>query len=262
VTLTDAQRRTRYPQLVDQALAGELAGSSAGGEQPKFPVVIVDAEGSAHVLVKFSEPLETPTGRRWADLLLAEHHALAVIAESGLPAARSRVLEVGGRLFLEVRRFDRIGARGRRGLISLAAADDEFVGQRRHWLDSAHALLRRRLLSAEDVERIAWLQAFGGLIGNTDMHFGNLSLFYDGAAPAALAPAYDMLPMCYAPQRGELRTPSFTPAPPPPRGIASARRARESAQRYWMVVAEDQRVSAGFREIARANAVTVAALHW
>lgn len=255
-------RTRRYPGLAEQALAGELAGSSAGGEQPKFTVTVAESDGPAQMLVKFSEPLDTPTGRRWGDLLLAEHHALAVIEAAGLPAAHSRLLEAGGRLFLELRRFDRVGGRGRRGLISLGAVDDEFIGQRRHWLDSAQALQRQRLLGAQDVERIAWLQAFGGFIGNTDMHHGNCSLLYDGAIPLQLAPAYDMLPMIYAPQRGELRTPAFQPAAPPPRGLAAARQARMAALQLWDLVAQDTRVSAGFRKLARANAALVAALQW
>jgi hypothetical protein len=260
--LTDRQRFTHYPRLAEQALAGELAGSSAGGEQPKFLTVCAAAEAPMHVLVKFSEPINTPTGRRWADLLLAEHHALIAMNAAGIPAAQSRLLETGGRLFLEMQRFDRIDTRGRRGLISLGAVDDQFVGQRRHWLDTAHALLRQRRLTPEDVERIAWLQAFGGFIGNTDMHFGNLSLLHEGAWPMRLAPAYDMLPMCYAPQRGEVRTPAFKPAPPPARSVAIARKARETAQQFWMRVTADERVSASFRKIAKANAATVAALHW
>jgi hypothetical protein len=260
--LTDRQRLTHYPRLAEQALAGELPDSSAGGEQPKFLSVCAGTENPLHVLVKFSEPTHTPTGRRWADLLLAEHHALSVMNDAGIPAAQSRLLETGGRLFLEVQRFDRIGGRGRHGLISLGAVDDQYVGQRRHWLDTAHALLRLRMLAPEDVERITWLQVFGGLIGNTDMHFGNLSLLYEGTQPMRLAPAYDMLPMRYAPQRGEVRTPAFKPAPPPARGIAIARKAREAAQHFWIQVAEDERVSASFRKIAKANAAAVAALHW
>lgn len=260
--LTLAQRAQQYPRRAEQALAGGWVGSSAGGEQPKFTALLAGAEGPAQVLVKFSEPLDTPTGQRWGDLLLAEHHALAVIAASGLPAAASEVLDAGNRRFLQVDRFDRVGARGRRGLISFAALDDEFVGQRRHWLDTAQALQQQRMLGAEDVRRVAWLQAFGGFIGNTDMHFGNLSVCYEGGFPTALAPAYDMLPMHYAPQRGELRTPVFTPAPPPAQHLDTARQAREAAQQFWQLIAGDVRISAEFRALATANAAMVAALQW
>lgn len=46
------------------------------------------------------------------------------------------------------------------------------------------------------------------LIANTDRHYGNISLLLDGD-DWALAPAYDMLPMLYAPVGGELVARSF-----------------------------------------------------
>ncbi len=45
--------------------------------------------------------------------------------------------------------------------------------------------------------------AFGMLIGNTDMHHGNLSFIISlHGRPYALAPAYDILPMGFAPKVG------------------------------------------------------------
>lgn len=90
-----AQRRMQYPRMAELALAGELPGSSAGGEQPKFTAQIKDRNGTRHVLVKFSGALTTAVGRRWADLLICEHLALQTVAEAGLPAAESSLLEVG-----------------------------------------------------------------------------------------------------------------------------------------------------------------------
>ncbi|SFE29658.1 HipA domain-containing protein [Paracidovorax konjaci] len=40
------------------------------------------------------------------------------------------------------------------------------------------------------------------LIGNTDMHTGNLSFISEHGRPYALAPAYDMTPMAFAPRSG------------------------------------------------------------
>ena len=37
------------------------------------------------------------------------------------------------------------------------------------------------------------------MIGNTDMHAGNLSFIAEQGRPYSLAPAYDMLPMGFAP---------------------------------------------------------------
>jgi len=46
------------------------------------------------------------------------------------------------------------------------------------------------------------LYAFGTLIGNADMHNGNLSFIGEHGRPYQLAPAYDMLPMGFAPRSG------------------------------------------------------------
>jgi hypothetical protein len=50
--------------------------------------------------------------------------------------------------------------------------------------------------------RAALLFAFGALIGNTDMHAGNLSFVSDSGRPYDLSPAYDMLPMAFSPTGG------------------------------------------------------------
>lgn len=253
--------RVDYPALAAAALAGEVGGSSPGGEQPKFTALVADADGDPRpVLVKFSEPLDTPSGRRWADLLIAESLAADCIGAAGIAAARSQAFEAGGRMFLEVERFDRIGLHGRQGLISLAAVDDQFVGGRAGWHPSALALVGQRLLSAEDADRIAWLSAFGALIANSDMHFGNLSLLFDGRWPLRLAPSYDMLPMLYAPLRGEVREPPFEPRSPLTRALDQGRAAQIVAVQFWQRVAEDARVSTGFRALAAANAGQVEAL--
>ena len=46
------------------------------------------------------------------------------------------------------------------------------------------------------------LWAFGTLIGNADMHNGNLSFISEQGHPYDIAPAYDMTPMAFAPRSG------------------------------------------------------------
>ncbi len=53
---------------------------------------------------------------------------------------------------------------------------------------------------AFDTACLLW--AIGTLIGNTDMHSGNLSCLSEGRRPYELAPAYDMTPMAFAPTAG------------------------------------------------------------
>jgi hypothetical protein len=76
------------------------------------------AEGPRHVIVKFSEMLESPVSERWRDLLLAEHLALETLNQSGVLAARTLIIDHGSQRFLEVERFDRIGELGRRAVIA------------------------------------------------------------------------------------------------------------------------------------------------
>ena len=190
--------RAQYPALAEAAERGDLPGSSAGGEQPKF-VAFTDR----HVLIKFSSVANNPLARRWSDLLAAEHLAAQVLLNAGVPASRSRLFDIGGRRFLEVERFDRVGYFGRRALHSLLSVEAEFVGDAASpWPLLAAKLAAQRTISTEAADGASLLYAFGTLIGNSDMHNGNLSFVSEYGRPYQLAPAYDMLPMAFAPRSG------------------------------------------------------------
>ena len=186
-------RAVDFPELALAASAGELPGSSAGGEQPKF--CAYSARG--HVLVKFSVPDDNPVSERWRDLLLAEHLALSVLG------VETEVLDFGAQRFLEVPRFDRVGQLGRIGVCSLRALDAEYVGDvLAPWPSLVSRLAAAGHVHADAVAGAARLWAFGTLIGNTDMHAGNLSFVTRPGSPYQLAPAYDVLPMAFAPKSG------------------------------------------------------------
>src|SRR5665213_2829448 len=95
------------------------------------------------------------------------------------------------------------------------------------------------LLSAQDAERIRLLDAFGALTANTDRHFGNVTLFdrYEGLFD--LAPIYDMLPMLFAPQDGQIVARQFEPMPARAEWLLVWSRARELAEVYWDRLAQD-----------------------
>jgi len=205
-----------YPQLAARAEAEGEAGSSAGGEQPKFLCRIDGTTGAGgsvrHVLVKFART-DTAVGRRWAFLLRAEHLALETLRMRGVAAVASRIIESGQHVFLETERFDRIGRYGRRAVVTAGAVAD-FLGGRGSWCSMATLFEREGWLGAADVKRIRELAAFSAHIGNTDTHAGNLTFFLPDSplAPVAakppmppsaplltLAPAYDVLPMFLAP---------------------------------------------------------------
>jgi hypothetical protein len=203
VALSMADKPAFYASLAVAAAQGDSPGSSAGGEQPKFTTYAQTDAGSAHVLVKFSELPNSPVSQRWRDLLLAEHLALSTLRQAGVSAAQSAVVDHLGQRFLEVSRFDREGALGRKALVSLRALDAEFVGDAHQaWPVVVKQLATLGLVTADAADRTQLLWAFGVLMGNTDMHAGNLSFVSDTGRPYHLAPAYDMTPMAFAPNSG------------------------------------------------------------
>jgi hypothetical protein len=242
--------------LAADVAAALPAGSSAGGEQAKFLARRTDGQA---VLVKFSPPRGTPFGERWHDLLHAEALALQVLQTHGVPVAQGTVIETPARTYLVSERFDRLrpkaGQRfeGRRHAVPLHAVHDAFVsGPRQHWAATAQALVRQRRLPVEAAAQVDALLRFGRLIGNSDMHFGNLSLWVEPADVAAgrftLAPVYDMLPMRWRPdlQAGTLDLWPFSPEP-----VDLQSPAWPVAQAFWDQATVHARLSPGFRELAR-----------
>ncbi|MHB0991938.1 MAG: type II toxin-antitoxin system HipA family toxin YjjJ [Burkholderiales bacterium] len=203
VPITEEQKGEEYARLALEAAHGEIAGTSAGGEQPKFTAYAMMPDGPRHCIVKFSELEESPVSERWRDLLLAEHLALDTLREAGILAAKTQILDYGGQRFLEVQRFDRIDGLGRRALVSLAALDAEFAGAGAGgWPIIARRLAVDGQIRTEAADSTDLLWAFGTLIGNSDMHNGNLSFVSDHGRPYGIAPAYDMTPMTFAPRSG------------------------------------------------------------
>jgi hypothetical protein len=247
-----------YPALADAAMQGSMGGSSAGGEQPKFCTIV---GGARHVLVKFSPAGDAPTDQRTRDLLVCEHLALQTLADAGIAAATSRISTGAGRVFLEVERFDRtpINATnplglGRIGMVSLMVYDAEYVGAMDNWAATANRMQERGLLRPADARTLRLLEAFGALIANTDRHYGNISLLLDGD-DWALAPAYDMLPMLYAPVGGELVPRDFAARPLQPTAATLPEwpQALALARSFWAAASADARISADYRQIAAEN---------
>ena len=243
-----------YPRLAQQALGSAFSGSSAGGEQPKFSAV----RDGHPVLVKFSSAGDSRAEQRWRDLLSCECLALHTLSEAGVAAATTHIVRAGGRVFLESRRFDRT-AQGRRGMVSLEVYDAHYIGVGTNWAATAQRVDRAGAdrLSASDVHTLCLLDAYGALIANTDRHHGNISLLLQNDQ-WQLAPAYDMLPMLYAPINSEVPERQFAPQPLPASAHADVwPQARTLALRFWQAAAEDERISSDFRALARANHATV-----
>jgi hypothetical protein len=242
-----------YPALAERAALGDV-GSSAGGERPKFGTFA----GDRHVLVKFASPDRSPAARRWRDLLWCEYHALRTLGGAGVAAAVATCRDVRGWRFLEVERFDRTGARGRRAVVSLEAIDDEYFGVKDSWTAAAARLRAAPFsLPESDASRLRWLDAFGQLIGNDDRHFGNIAFWVEPSGVLRLAPAYDMLPMMFAPSAEKIVERQYTPRPPVAAALGEWKAAAPVALRYWRDLAAERTLDQSLRLRARSAAATL-----
>lgn len=252
VVASGEKRFQDYPREAEASLTTD-PGSSAGGEQPKFTAAWCDENVVHHAIVKFSPAGNTPAAIRWRDLLRAEKLALDVLRENGVAAATAVLMPMDDRLFLEVERFDRAGKSGRKGLLSMAAIDDHRFGFRDTWSACATRMQREKMITDDEARQIVLLDTFGGMIANTDRHFGNISLFIDNFS-YSLAPAYDMLPMLYRPSDGgDIVQREFSPPYPNAMNGQVWQRALEMAIEYWHRLAETPEISPDFREIACHN---------
>jgi hypothetical protein len=257
--IPDLSRADAYPRLAELASSGGVPGSSAGGEQPKFTASVRNNDGLRQVIVKFSGQRSNPVASRWADLLVAEHLASATLAQAGIPSATSAIVEAAGRSFLEVSRFDRVGEWGRLPVATLEALDAGLVGSgAANWGDAIPALVEAGIISPEDASWLETAFQFGHLIGNDDMHLGNLAFRLTPGFPLPPAPIYDMLPMHYRPRAGgDLPEGPVRVPPARPEQRDARQRALPLARQFWRQLADDPSVSEGFRRIAVANASSI-----
>ena len=254
------ERARHYPPLAEAAMTGEFIGSSAQGEHPKFTSLIEDAAAVNEIIVKFSPSITTAVGRRWADLLIAEHHAHAALRAAAIATCNSDIVQAGGRIFLEVERFDRRGVEGRIGVSSLLAIDSGLIGGSKDWLDAAQKLHDARRIDAATLESVRRVSVFGALIANSDRHFGNLAYFDRYNGKFELAPVYDMLPMLFAPAHDEIVERTFEAPELTSATLRAWPQAREMAEQYWHALTQDERISAEFRAIAAACSTRLNAL--
>jgi hypothetical protein len=240
--------RREYPELAVATIAGHPPGSSAGGERPKFGVLV----DGRHVLVKFAARGEAGdvVGRRWCDLLVLEALALSVVSSRGVSAAQANLVESPSHWFLESERFDRVGVRGRLAVLSLAAVYDDVADS---WARAAVRLREAGRLGENDARHLRWLDAFGALIANTDRHQYNIVFFAEGSS-LHLAPAFDQVSMRYAPSADGQVLSQVLPVPHATADTLDVwDDARMAAGEFWRRASDDGRVSADVRRLCAAN---------
>ena len=260
IPMTWSDYHNLYPKFAEDFDRSGPPGSSAAGEQPKFftsSLIGIDQGKLENFIVKFVhiDPDNAAT-RRWGNLLLCEEQALHLLDEHNIASARTEILDVDDWRFLQSNRFDRTPQGGRIGIVPLDALDAAYGGGvGKPWLPAVTELHRQGFIHTDDLERIHLLDAFGQLIGNTDMHGGNLSFFTDlDTHVVRLAPIYDMLPMHYRPNEGgSVRDEPFNLPVPDLAAPEIWSRATMMAIEFWRRTGEDIRIDENFRKLCIDN---------
>ncbi len=251
-----AVTRDDYPAMAEAATAGDVRGSSAGGERPKFGAFV----DGRHVLVKYVGQGGL-VAERWRDLVAMEDIALTMLRDAGNPASTAQLIDTPSHRFLEVERFDRVAARGRLPAMTLAAVHPRATDT---WAQAARQMADARTLSAEDAIFLQLFEAFGRLIANTDRHQYNIALLPElsgigeamtiNARRYTLAPAFDQLPMLYAPTSdGQVPAREYTRPAPSADTWDVWEEATDLAISFWERAAEDRRITEAMRAVARDN---------
>ena len=244
---TAKHNRSDYIALADGIMDNDEVLSSAGGEHQKFTTFCKDIH--AHVIVKFSPKGSEANARRWKDILITEHYAAQAINSTGfVTAAETHIFEDGERLFLESKRFDRSGEKGRRSMLSLEVIDAEFVGNGSDWIDSCYQLYQQKLLSTQDYINVEFLSVFALFIRNTDTHLGNIS-FAMHRDMFSLLPIYDMCSMGFAPRsNGEVAPLKFSWPVEVRAKQVGVEGVRHCAEKFWSALVKESLISDEFRE--------------
>lgn len=262
-SLAPHQAMLRYPEWAARTAAGWSPGGASAPGQAVFMATLEESSLERRpVVVKFSPPMSQLHGRRWADLLAMEFHALSVLAEAGLPTAPCRLIDAGGRRFLEIARWDRTPQGGRRGYVSLGALQGALSGESRtDWTGRVVDLHGAGLVDAATIHESRRLQAFAEFVGAVGPLSGDLHFQFTDTLPLALAPLAGLAPLFWAPgPQGELMERNFAPQPPVPASAEAWREMLPLAREFWVRVIADQRVSREFAATARAAGEVLARL--
>jgi serine/threonine-protein kinase HipA len=182
------QQRLQKPPQVEELIK---AGTSMGGARPK--AVIED--GNALWIAKFNRPKDD----KWNNARV-EHAMLALARVCGLTTAESKLVSVGGRDVLLVKRFDREKAgkgyhRARMvsGLTLLRTEDTHQSRDKWSYILLVEELRRVSAEAKKDAIELFRRMCFNALISNTDDHPRNHAIIAKNQG-WKLSPAYDLTP--------------------------------------------------------------------
>lgn len=191
---------TALSQLLDAALQFEagtlpqgddfrrlLEGSSrAGGARPK--ALVHDEAGEW--LVKFPSP-SRDAGH---DVVGLEATCMLLARRAGLEVPEVRLLAIGARRVLMVKRFDVSAEGGRYPMVSMRTLCRERPGIYVHsYAELAQAVRKHSASPANDLEALYRQMVFNAAIGNVDDHLKNFWMLAR-LGGYRLAPAFDLVP--------------------------------------------------------------------
>ncbi len=239
--VTAADRAALYPRL---AATTQQTQPAARGS---FDVLADHGGHQVHARVKFSPPESTTEGQHCCDLLLAEHLAHGYLNARGVLAMHSRVYRYGGRIFLEIDRFDRVGAEGRRGVIALQALGLHRATDRFGASTAAAHLAAAGRLPRNDARQIRLLEAFAAFTAGHGAAAAGLTLFTGHDGSFALAPAGSPYPRVPTAMDDPARPLLFYAPSPEPVVLDVWAQARRLAEGYWERLATEPQLSPAFR---------------
>ena len=159
------------------------AGSSPGGARPK---ALVKDESGAY-LAKFTSSMDQ------LDVVGLEAAAMELGRRAGIETAETRLLSLGSRKCLLVKRFDINKAGGRNHLVSMQSllkADGYYYAGYR---DLAEVIRHVSTQPGQDLRRLYKQMVFNVMIGNTDDHLKNFIMLHNDEG-WRLSPAFDLVP--------------------------------------------------------------------
>jgi serine/threonine-protein kinase HipA len=185
--LLNAAMRVAANEEDDHDLQLLLApGSSLGGARPKASVV--DKDGRL-AIAKFPQKDDTWPVTLWEAVMLT------LATRAGIPVPDARVMRVGPRSVLLLRRFDRAG-KARVPFVSAMSMLGALDNEQHSYLEMVDALRQHGSRPEPDAEQLWRRIVFNVLTSNTDDHLRNHGFLHDEIGKGwRLSPAYDMNPV-------------------------------------------------------------------
>lgn len=225
-------------------------GSSLGGARPKALV----SYGKRQWIAKFRSVQRD--GR--FDVVGLEAVGLDLAARAGMSVPAHELHKLGRtkRRALLVERFDAVGERGRRHMISLRTLCKERPGAyAQSYSELAEVVRQVSAAPQEDVDRLYRQMLFNAAFGNTDDHLKNFWMLYDQGG-YRLSPAFDLVP-----DVGERREHTLTfeyERTAPARSTMLALAKRWGVREAGGLIDETLKAMARFRAVAKARSVSEA----